>query len=83
VILSSTGKLAITPKGFGFRISWATSAAVVVEASAALTPSSWSPLSTNIINYSPGSTNAFNGWLQFNDSAWTNYPSRFYRMSWQ
>ncbi len=80
VILTTAGQVAITANGFGFRIPWATNAAVVVEAAAALTPSSWSPLSTNLIRYSPDSANAFNGWSQFNDPEWTNYPSRFYRV---
>ena len=72
---------AIGTNGFGFTLSWATNATVVVEAADALASSGWSAISTNTIRYVPNGTNAFNGWLQFNDSQWTNSRSRFYRVS--
>jgi hypothetical protein len=56
---------------FGFTISWATNASVVVEAAA--TPSSpvWSPLATNSLTA---------GFAPFTDPDWSKYPSRFYRL---
>jgi hypothetical protein len=80
VILSTAPQQSISTNGFGFRISWATNATVVVEAVAALTPSSWTPISTNTISYSSGSTNALNGWTQLNDPEWTKHLNRFYRV---
>jgi hypothetical protein len=53
---------------FQLTISWATNTAVVVEASTDL--SNWTPVITN---------NLVNGTNTFRDSAWTNYPQRFYR----
>lgn len=55
---------------FGFTISWATNASVVVEASTNLADSSWLPVSTNNLAYV---------WY-FTDPDWTNYPARFYRV---
>jgi BspA type Leucine rich repeat region (6 copies) len=55
--------------GFGFTVSWATNAAIVVEAS------------TNLQNWTPVITNTLvNGTNAFGDSEWTNYPQRFYRV---
>lgn len=71
---------AITTNGFGFTISWATNATIVVEATESLMPANWFPVSTNSISYSAGSVAAFNGWAQFSDSGWTNHPSRSYRV---
>jgi hypothetical protein len=56
---------------FGFIISWATNAAVVVEATSSLAEPSWSPVSTNTLS---------DGWSYFSDPEWTNYSSRFYRL---
>ena len=56
---------------FGFIISWATNAPVVVEAASSLAEPSWSPVSTNTLS---------DGWSYFSDPEWTNYPSRFYRL---
>ena len=69
-----------TTNGFGFTISWATNATIVVEASSTLASSSWSPISTNTISFSSGPGVAFGGWLHFNDPQWTSYPNRFYRV---
>jgi hypothetical protein len=55
--------------GFQFTISWATNAAVVVEASTNLL--AWTSVITNTL---VNSSNAFS------DSTWTNYPRRFYRV---
>jgi hypothetical protein len=69
VILNSS--LGIQTNGFGFTVSWATNASVVVEASTDLNNPKWSPLTTNALN---------NGVVNFTDPQWKNYPSRFYRV---
>jgi hypothetical protein len=69
LILNSS--LGIQSNGFGFTVSWATNASVVVEASDDLKNPSWSPVQTNALN---------NGVVNFTDPQWTNYPSRFYRV---
>ena len=56
---------------FGFTISWATNVSVVVQAATNLANPVWTPLATNAL---AGGTN------YFSDPAWTNYPSRFYRI---
>ncbi|MGH8022160.1 MAG: leucine-rich repeat domain-containing protein, partial [Limisphaerales bacterium] len=58
---------------FGFTISWATNAAVVVEASTNLSNPRWQPISTNTITAAAG-TNSFS------DPQSRNYPVRFYRL---
>ncbi|HRI12582.1 MAG TPA: hypothetical protein PLX89_06200 [Verrucomicrobiota bacterium] len=57
--------------GFGFLISWAPDASVVVEAGPDLAAPVWSPVSTNTLT---------SGTSQFTDPQWTNYPNRFYRV---
>ena len=71
VILTTTPSFGIQTNGFGFRISWATNVLVVVEASPSLSTPVWSPVSTNTL---------INGWSDFSDAEWTNYPARFYRI---
>jgi hypothetical protein len=61
----------IQTNAFGFRISWATNASVVVEASADPTAQTWSPVSTNTL---------VDGWTDYHDSEWTNNPARLYRV---
>jgi hypothetical protein len=68
-ILGSAYGLGAGSNGFQFIISWATNAAVVVEASTNL--QNWTPVITNTL---VSGTNAFA------DAAWTNYPQRFYRV---
>jgi len=58
--------------GFGFTISWATNALVVVEAAESLANPVWTPVSTNTLA---------GGVAYFTDSGWTNYPARFYRVT--
>jgi hypothetical protein len=65
------GSLGVHTNGFGFTVSWATNLSVVVEVSPDLTNPKWSPVATNALN---------KGVVNFNDSDWTNYPSRFYRV---
>ncbi len=61
----------VTANGFGFLISWATNASVVVEASPGLTTPVWTPVSTNTLT---------GGSSQFTDPDWKNHPTRFYRI---
>jgi hypothetical protein len=71
VILNNSASFGVQPGGFGFTISWATNASVVVEAATNLANPVWIPVSTN--NTLTGGTN------YFSDPQWTNYPIRFYR----
>jgi hypothetical protein len=57
--------------GFGLLTSWATNASIVVEACTNLNDARWVPLTTNTLSY---------GTNYFSDPAWTNNPSRFYRI---
>ena len=57
---------------FGFNIVWASGQEIVVEANASLTNSVWQSLKTNTLSSDS---------LYFSDTQWTNYPSRFYRIS--
>ena len=66
-----SGSLGVQTNGFGFTVSWATNASVVVEASTDLGKPSWSPLATNSLA---------GGWFYFSDPEWTKYPTRFYRI---
>ncbi len=71
VILTTAPNFGIQTNQFGFRISWATNAFVVVEACTNLAIAVWSPVSVNTLT---------EGWTYFSDAEWTNYPSRFYRV---
>jgi hypothetical protein len=70
-ILDHSAGFGVQPGGFGFTISWATNASVVVEAATNLANPVWIPVSTNTLT---GGTN------YFSDPQWTNYPGRFYRL---
>jgi hypothetical protein len=72
-ILNFEPGFGIQPGGFGFTISWATNASVVVEAATNLANPVWLPVSTNPL---------VNGTNYFSDPQWTNYPMRFYRAAW-
>jgi hypothetical protein len=78
VILVSAPSFGAQSNRFGFIISWATNATVIVEASPALGASVWSPISTNTVTM--GSHPLTDGWLYFSDPTWTNRPARFYRV---
>jgi hypothetical protein len=56
---------------FGFLISWATNASVVVEGSTDLGSAVWIPRSTNTLT---------DGSAHFSDPDWTNNPARYYRV---
>ena len=71
VILNNGPSFGAQTNRFGFTISWATNIPVVVEASTSLVNPTWSPLRTNTLS---------GGSAYFSDPAWTNYPTRFYRL---
>ena len=71
VILTTASSLGIQTNGFGFTVSWATNASVVVEASASLSNPNWSPLRTNALT---------DGVYRFSDPEWAKSPSRFFRV---
>lgn len=58
---------------FKFTISWATNAAIIVEACTNLANPVWLPISTNTVNANTGTTN-------FTDPQWTSYSTRYYRV---
>ena len=73
VILSFEPDFGVQSNGFGFTVSWATGACVVVEVSSNLGTDSWSPVQTNAL---------VNGSAYFNNPGWTNVPAGFYRLRW-
>jgi hypothetical protein len=77
LILSYGSAFGIRNNAFGFRVSWATNATLVVERSTELVSSIWLPLTTNTI---AGSSIPTNGWFYFSDPDMANYPNRFYRV---
>jgi len=78
LILSLPPAFGVQNDRFGFRISWATNANVVVEAATDLAQPNWTPVSTNIITM--GVDPSTDGWSYLTDPDWTNHPSRFYRL---
>ena len=71
-ILNNGPGFGVQPGGFGFTISWATNASVVVQAATNLATPVWLPVCTNTLT---GGTN------YFSDPQWRNYPGRFYRVT--
>jgi len=71
VILTTAPNFGVRTNRFGFIISWATNASVVVEACTNLADPAWSSVGTNTL---------VEGWSYFSDPEWTNYASRFYRI---
>jgi len=71
LILNNTPGFGVQSNQFGFTVSWATNASVVVEASTDLNNPKWSPVITNSLS---------GGTFYFSDPQWTNYSSRFYRV---
>jgi hypothetical protein len=74
LILNNGLKFGPQNNQFGLTISWASNATVVVQACTNLAYPVWSPVSTNTLTATLGTST-------FNDPHWTNYPSRFYRLS--
>ena len=71
VILALPPDFGVQTNRFGFRVSWATNASVVVDACTNLTLPTWSSVATNTLT---------DGWSCFTDPDWNNYPARFYRI---
>jgi hypothetical protein len=71
MILDARPGFGVQTNRFGFIISGATNNSVVVETCTNLATPIWSSVWTNILT---------NAWSYFSDPAWTNYPSRFYRL---
>jgi hypothetical protein len=74
ILTTSGAQFGVQSNGFGFRVSWASNATVIVEAATNLAAPVWQPLQTNTIV-------ATNGTYYFSDPEWSNYPGRFYRIS--
>ena len=62
----------VKTNGFGFGINWASDMTVVIDACTNLAEGVWVPVETNTLT---------GGSVQFRDPAFTNYPSRYYRVS--
>jgi hypothetical protein len=67
------GSLGLRTNQFGFNVTGSSNLVIVIEVSTNLANATWYPLQTNTLNGNP---------LYFSDPRWTNYGSRFYRMSW-
>lgn len=71
LIINNYASFGAQSNGFGFTISWATNALVVVDACTNVADPTWEPLQTNALT---------GGAAYFSDPQWTNYHSRFYRL---
>ena len=71
-VLSFEPSFGVHDGQFGFTISWATNAAVTIQACTNLSKPAWISLTTVALS---------SGTNYFNDSRWINYPSRYYRVS--
>jgi hypothetical protein len=72
-VQSGGGGFGVQNNQFGFDITGSSNLVVVIEATTSLSNPTWVPLQTNTLN---GSS------LYFTDPQWTNYSSRFYRVTW-
>ena len=72
-VQTTDASLGVQTNQFGFTINWASGMSVAVDASPSLVNPTWTPLTTNTLT---------SGSLYFSDPNWTNYPSRFYRVTW-
>jgi hypothetical protein len=70
-VQTSDTSFGVNKNQFGFNITGASNLLIVVEACTNLADFQWYPVSTNMLT---------NGSSYFSDPAWTNYPSRFYRL---
>ena len=71
LVQANDASFGVRTNQFGFVISWATNASVVVEACTDLAQPLWSPVGTNTLT---------DGSSYFSDPQWTNHPARFYRL---
>jgi formylglycine-generating enzyme required for sulfatase activity len=72
VMFQTAANMGLQSNGLAFTLFWATNTSLVVEACTNLANATWQPVQTNTLS---------NGISYFSDSQWTNYPSRFYRLS--
>jgi hypothetical protein len=72
VFLNNGPTKGLQGNAFGFTISWATNASVVVQACTNLASPVWTPLQTNALT---------NGSCYFSEAIQANSPGRFYRVS--
>jgi hypothetical protein len=72
LVLDNNPNFGVRNNQFGFTVSWATNRSIVVQACTNLASPVWSPIATNALA---------SGTNYFSDPQWTNYPSRFYRIS--
>ncbi len=70
-ILNNSPSLGVQSDTFGFIVSWATNATVVVEATTNLSNPVWSPIATNVLT---------NGSFLFSEPLQTNNSGRYYRI---
>lgn len=71
LILNNGPSFGFQTNAFGFRISWASNAVVVVEAATNVSAPLWLQIQTNTLT---------DGWSYFSDPDWTNHLARFYRI---
>ncbi|HRY50478.1 MAG TPA: leucine-rich repeat domain-containing protein [Candidatus Paceibacterota bacterium] len=71
MILKSSLSRGMEANPFGFVISWATNASVVVEACTELADPTWLAIGTNTL---------LNGVSHFSDPEWSKHPAQFYRL---
>lgn len=73
LIQTGTNGPSVKTNEFGFNISWASNIIMTVQATTNLTTTNWTAVQTSLVT---------NGLLRFNDTNWTSYPQRFYRIMW-
>lgn len=71
-VQTNDGSFGVQNNQFGFNITGSSNLVIVVEACANLANPVWSPVGTNTL---------IGGSSYFSDPQWTNYSSRFYRLS--
>jgi BspA type Leucine rich repeat region (6 copies) len=76
LVQTNSATFGVHTNRFGFTITGNSNLVIVVEVSANLANSSWTPISTNTLNTFIGT----NGTSYFSDPRWTNYLGRFYRL---
>jgi hypothetical protein len=72
VLLNPISGIGVQNSAFGFTVTGTNNQVVVVEATTNLANPEWIPLATNAIT---------GGTYNFSDPQWTNYPARFFRLS--
>ncbi len=72
VLLNPISGVGVQNNAFGFTVIGASNQVVVVQATTNLANPDWIPLATNTITA---------GTYNFSDPQWTNYPARFFRLS--